>query len=65
MSVYEDAKKAIQDFVAPEIRVLAERMKRLEEKIDANHREVMTALNLDKRMAIIEDRQQRKAEAQQ
>ena len=60
MSVYEDAKKAIQDFVAPEIRALAERMKRLEEKIDANHREVMTALNLDKRMAIIEDRQQRK-----
>lgn len=40
--------------------MLTERMKRLEEKMDANHREVMTALNIDKRLALIEDRQQRK-----
>ena len=59
MSVYDDFKKVIQDFVSPEIRVLAERMKRLEDKMDANHREVMTALNIDKRLSLIEDRQQR------
>lgn len=70
MSVYEDIKKALQDFISPELRALdgrldgfelltAERFKRLEEKIDAHHREVMSALNLDKRMAIIEDRQNR------
>ena len=35
-------------------------LKRIEEKIDANHREVMHALNLDKRLALLEDREARK-----
>lgn len=57
----------MQDFLAPELRairgeiaVMNEKFLRLEEKINSNHREVMNALNLDKRMAILEDRQQRK-----
>jgi hypothetical protein len=60
MSAYEDVKKGILDFVAPELRTLsarlerfekmsAERLQRLEEKIDANHREVMNALNMKER----------------
>ena len=50
--------------VDEQFNTMEERFKRLEAKIDANHREVMNALNLDKRMAIIEDRQQRKQETQ-
>lgn len=93
MSVYDDVKKAVQDFTLPEMREfkalvlerfntieerfrrmeekidanqreVMERFKRTEDKIDANQREVMNALQLDKRLSLIEDRQQRKEPTQ-
>lgn len=41
MGIYDQIKKAFQDVVAPEIRALQGEVKRLDEKIDAMHREVV------------------------
>lgn len=59
MSVLDDFRKAIQDFIAPELRSLNVQLEALRREMKLNHEAVMTALNLDKRMAIIEDRLQR------
>jgi hypothetical protein len=69
LSTLDEIRKLLQDFLAPELRTISarfdtldERFKRLEEQMSANHREVMTALNIDKRLALLEDRQQRNNE---
>ena len=66
MSVIEDFRKVIQDFLAPELRSINVRLDAVNERIASLHREmqlnhtvVMSALNLDKRMALIEDRLER------
>lgn len=65
MSVINDVRKVIQDLVAPELQEIKadvrgfkeevkSEFKRLEEKMDANHRETLNALNVDKRLALLE-----------
>ena len=51
MSVIEDSRKVLQDFIAPELRAITTRLDALEKKVDENerraekrHDEVMSAI---------------------
>ena len=55
MSVIEDTRKLIQDFLAPELRTITARLDALDAKVDANHREVMLGIaNLANYQAVLE-----------
>lgn len=44
MGVYEEVKQALQDIVAPELRALQVEIKRLDEKIDSKHTELVSEI---------------------
>lgn len=44
MGVYEEVKQASQDIVAPELRALQGEIRRLDEKIDSKHNEVVSEI---------------------
>ena len=44
MSVVEDIRKVMQDFLAPELREITARLGALEKKTDRQHKEVMAAI---------------------
>ena len=55
MSVIEDTRKLIQDFLAPELRTITGRLDALDARVDTNHREVMLAIaNLANYQAVLE-----------
>lgn len=41
MSVIEDVRQVLQDFISPELRALSVRMDSLEKVVDARHNEIM------------------------
>lgn len=76
MSVIDDFRKVIQDFLAPELRsihaelkathdIMEARFKALDEKMTYQHDAIMRELALDKRITTLERNLEEKKESQQ
>ena len=53
VNVYEQVKQALQDIVAPEIRALQVEIRRLDEKIDSKHSELLSEIrHLDEKIEL-------------
>lgn len=62
MSVVDDVRKAMQDFLAPELRDLAARIEALEKHIDHRFNTLEQMLALSQRVARLEERESHRKE---